>query len=252
MAGTALSQTCGARTPVLWIRPWHAGYLGPELDVGMHATPIACVGLGLDGPFVFETAEHGEIAARSSFAPARTCHRIVTDEWIGLVFAEPASRAATALRHSMCRTVGPYGFDSRYEPTLIAAAGDGVAGIDRVLSELAQPPQPTDPRIVRVMDAIRIDPVAHVGAAKAAASAGVSVSHFLRTFAAHTGTTFRRYHQWARLRSVGSGLDAGHDVTRCAADAGFASPSHLSETFRRTFGLSLTALLGSQVQLDIR
>jgi AraC-like DNA-binding protein len=39
---------------------------------------------------------------------------------------------------------------------------------------------------------------------------------------------------------------------RRAADSGFASPSHLSETFRRTFGLSLTALLGSQVELDVQ
>ena len=218
----------------------------------MHSTPIACLGLGLDGPFVFETAEHGEIAARRLFAPARESHRIVTDDWIVLLFAEPASRAATALRDSMRRTVGPYGFDSRYEPMLIAAAGDGVAGLDRVLSQLAPPPQPSDPRIVRIMDAIRIDPAAHVGAEKVAAAVSMSLSHFLLTFAACTGTTIRRYHQWARLRSVGAGLDAGHDLTRCAADAGFSSPSHLSETFRRTFGLSLTALLGAQVQPDIR
>ena len=42
------------------------------------------------------------------------------------------------------------------------------------------------------------------------------------------------------------------DLTRCAADAGFASPSHLSDTFHRTFGLSPTAaLLSSSVQFDL-
>jgi AraC-like DNA-binding protein len=218
----------------------------------MHETPIACLGLGLDGPFAFETFEHGEITARSAFAPARVAHRIVTDGWIVLIFAEPGSAAATVFGDSMRKSSGPFGFDSQYEHALIAAAADGVGAIDRLLSELAPPPQRVDPRIALIMREIRADPATHIRAEDAAAAAGMSVSHFLRTFAAYTGTTFRRYQQWARLRIVGAALDAGHDLTRCAADAGFASPSHLSETFRRTFGLSLTALLSSQVELDIR
>ena len=218
----------------------------------MHATPIACLGLGLDGPFDFETVEHGEIAARSAFAPARVPHRIVTDGWIMLLFAEPGSTAAIVFGDSMRRTTGPFGFDSRYEHPLIAAAHDGVAELDRMLSELAPPPKPFDPRIARIMREVRIDPATHKRAEDAAAGVGMSASHFLHTFSAYSGTTFRRYQQWARLRIIGAGLDAGRDLTRCAADAGFASPSHLSETFRRTFGLSLTALLSSQVELDIR
>jgi AraC-like DNA-binding protein len=251
MSGTPLSQTCGGRRAVLWIRSWHAGYIGPELDVGMHETPIAALGLGLDGPFVFETAEE-EVVARSVFAPARVRHRIVTDGWIMLLAAEPGSAAAIVLGDSMGRTHGPFGFDSRYEQTLIAAAHDGVAEIDRLLSELAPPPHPIDPRIARITREIRTDPAEHLRAEDSAAAVQMSVSHFLHLFGACTGTTYRRYQQWARLRIVGAGFDAGHDLTRCAADAGFASPSHLSETFRRTFGLSLTALLASQVALDIQ
>ncbi|MFI6776169.1 helix-turn-helix domain-containing protein [Nocardia sp. NPDC050412] len=130
MTGAALSQTCGA--PVLWMRPGHVGYLGPEPGIRMHAT------------------------------------------------------------------------------------------------------------------------TAHIRAEHAADAAGMSETHLLRTFTAHTGTTFRRYRQWARLRMVFASLAAGHDLARCAADAGFASPSHLSETFRRAFGASPTALLGSSVTFDIR
>ena len=243
---------CDDRRPVLWIRARHAGYIGPELDVGMHETPIASVGLGLDGPFVFETAEHGEITARSVFAPARVRHRIVTDGWIMLLSAEPGGTAATVLSDSMGKTIGPFGFDSQYEGALITAASDGVVEIDRFLSELAPARRPIDPRIARIMREIRTDPAQHARAEDAATALQMSVSHFLHMFGDCTGTTFRRYQQWARLRIVGAGLDAGHDLTRCAADAGFASPSHLSETFRRTFGLSLTALLASQVELDIQ
>lgn len=218
----------------------------------MHETPVASVGVGLDGPFIFETAGHGEITARSVFAPARVRHRIVTDGWIMLLSAEPGGTAAIALAGSMRKTFGPFGFDSRYEDGLVAAASGGVASIDQLLSELAPPQQPIDPRIARIMQEIRGDPARHPRAADAATAIQMSMSHFLHVFAACTGTTFRRYQQWARLRIVGAGLDAGHDLTRCAADAGFASPSHLSETFRRTFGLSLSALLASGVELDVR
>ncbi|HEX2214788.1 MAG TPA: helix-turn-helix domain-containing protein [Mycobacterium sp.] len=252
MSDAALSQTCGVRRPVLWLRPAHAGYLGPELDVGMHATPIACVGLGLDGPFILETTEHGERVARTTYVAARTPHRIVTDGWIVLLFAEPATAAATVLRDSMQTTAGACRFDSRYEPDLIAAATEGVAAIDELVCALAPVPQSFDARIAQTMQEIRTDPASRTSANAAAAALNMSVSHFLHSFAERTGTTFRRYRQWARLRAVSAGLNAGHDLTRCAADAGFASPSHLSETFRRTFGLSLTSLLKAQVEFDIR
>jgi len=218
----------------------------------MHETPVASVGVGLDGPFIFETAGHGEITARSVFTPARVRHRIVTDGWIMLLSAEPGGSAAIALAGSMRKSVGPFGFDSRYEDGLVAAASDGVARIDQLLSELAPPQQPIDPRIAQILREIRSDPARHARAADAATAVQMSTSYFLHVFAACTGITSRRYQQWARLRIVGAGLNAGHDLTRCAADAGFASPSHLSETFRRTFGLSLSALLASQVELDVR
>lgn len=48
------------------------------------------------------------------------------------------------------------------------------------------------------------------------------------------------------------GFSAGNDLTRCAADAGFASLSHFSRVFHSMFGLSATALLsvGTQVIVD--
>ncbi|MEV2275047.1 AraC family transcriptional regulator [Nocardiopsis sp. NPDC049922] len=251
MPPSALSRTC-SRVPVLWVRPGHVGYLGPELDVGPHSTPVACLGLGLDGPFRLETADHGEHRARSMFAMARARHRIVTDGWILLLYAEPGGAASKALLDGMTRTEGPYGFHSRHEAALLDAARTGVDALDHLVSSLAPPPRPPDPRVMRVVRAIRSDPSAFPRARGAADAVGMSVSHFLRAFAAATGTTFRRYRQWARLRAVGVGLNGGHDLTRCAADAGFASPSHLSETFRRTFGLSLTGLLASGVEVDVR
>ncbi|KOX24055.1 helix-turn-helix domain-containing protein [Nocardiopsis sp. NRRL B-16309] len=251
MPPSALSRTC-ARTPLVWLRPGHVGYLGPELDVGVHSTPVSCLGLGVDGPFLLETAEHGRHTARSVFAAARARHRIVTDGWILLLYAEPGGAASRTLLDGMTLTEGPYGFDSRHESALLSAVRAGVDELDRLVSGAVPPPGPADDRIMGIVHAIRSDPSSCGRAQDAADAAGMSVSHFLRTFAAVTGTTFRRYRQWARLRVVGDGLTRGHDLTRCAADAGFSSPSHLSETVRRTFGLSLSSLLASGVEIDAR
>lgn len=63
-------------------------------------------------------------------------------------------------------------------------------------------------------------------------------------FAEQTGTSFRRYVQWARMLRVAMAHAAGHDLTRAAVDAGFASPSHFSDTFRLMFGLTPSAFVG--------
>jgi AraC-like DNA-binding protein len=111
--------------------------------------------------------------------------------------------------------------------------------------------EPRDPRIVRAARRIRDDPARPQRAGDAARDAGLSRSHFLRTFSVQTGTSFRRYVLWARMLRVAAAFADGHDFTRAAADAGFASPSHLSDTFRGMFGLTPTALaaLGPEVIL---
>lgn len=188
-----------------WIRPGQLGYIGPDLGVDLHATPVAVLSIGLDAPFTLETAGHGATTVRSAYAPARTTHRVVAPEGrILLLLIDPAGTPAGRLAAAMQRYTGPYGLDHRLEDEL-----------------------------------------------ETASRLGLSTSHFLRLFAQHTGTTFRRYQQWARLLHAVRGMVAGHDLTRCATDAGFASPSHFSDTFHRTFGLSPSALLNSRVQIDL-
>lgn len=182
-----------------WIRPGQLGYIGPDLGVDLHATPVAVLSIGLDAPFTLETAGHGATTVRSAYAPARTTHRVVAPEGrILLLLIDPAGTPAG-----------------------------------------------------RLAAAVRADPSRAFRAHETASRLGLSTSHFLRLFAQHTGTTFRRYQQWARLLHAVRGMVAGHDLTRCATDAGFASPSHFSDTFHRTFGLSPSALLNSRVQIDL-
>ncbi len=246
MAIGALPQTCdGTGPPVAWIRSGQAGYVGPDLGVDLHAASVGVLTVGLDAPLTVETAGHGTLVTRSFYAPARTAHRAIAAEGrILLLFTDSAVATTQAL--------GPFGLGHAREPALIAACRqDPEPDLLRALAGRAGLPPAGDPRIRRVVDQIRDDPAPVFRADQTAGRAGLSTPHFLRLFAQHTGTTFRRYQQWNRLLAAARGIAAGHPLTRCAADAGFASPSHLSDTFHETLGTTASAVLGSRVRFVV-
>ncbi|UGT63107.1 helix-turn-helix domain-containing protein [Nocardia asteroides] len=125
------------------------------------------------------------------------------------------------------------------------------AGAGRMFFDYRIAGTPGDPRIAEVLLALLADPSESPGAAGFAAAAGLSTSRFLHLFAAQTGTSFRRYRLWARMLRAGRGLAVGNDLTRAAADAGFASPSHFSDSFRVLFGLTASTLLAAGTQIVI-
>jgi AraC-like DNA-binding protein len=167
-----------------------------------------------------------------------------------LLFVEPSRTQTEFVAAAMRRFIGPYGLDHGKEDELIAAGKGHDVGRLLSVATLAAPDR--DHRTGRVAADIRADPCRVFRAGTAASELGLSPSHFLRLFAEETGTTFRRYQQWARLLQAAKGMLAGHDLTRCAVDAGFASLSHYTDTFRRTFGIAPSAaLVKSSVRLHV-
>ena len=76
-----------------------------------------------------------------------------------------------------------------------------------------------------------------------------SESRFLHLFRDELGTSLRRYRLWVRLTHAGTAIAAGDNLTTAAMKAGFASPSHLADRFKTTFGLSASQLLGTGLTL---
>ncbi len=211
-----------------------------------HSTAIASLGVGVDAPFRVRVADHGDILARSFLFRARVAHHVVdSDGRMLYCFFDPTSARIARCLGGMTGTVGGYPTDHRHEAELIELCRRDEIDIDRVL-ELVGAPLPVirDARIAAVAERIRSDPARPQRAAEQAGAVGLSTSYFLRTFAEQTGTSFRRYVQWARMLRVATAYAAGHDMTRAAVDAGFASPSHFSDTFRAMFGLTPSAFLG--------
>lgn len=250
----ALSEICGTtKSPLVWVRPGHVGYIGPELGVDLHSPSVAVLSVGLDEPFVLETAAHGDIRTGSSFAPARAVHRVVAPEkWILLLFVDPTGTPATGIAEEMAATAGPYGLGHRREQELIELCRDADVDPDRIFARaVTGRAAAADQRIESVAAAIRQDPNRTFRAETIAANLGLSTTHFLRLFTQQSGTTFRGYQRWTRVMHAIRDAASGRDLTRCATDAGFATPSHFSETFHHMFGLSATAALRSGIRFDL-
>lgn len=70
-----------------------------------------------------------------------------------------------------------------------------------------------------------------------------SAFHLCRIFRKHSGQSIHQYRKHLRLRaSLEYVTQANTDLTHLALDMGFASHSHFTEAFRKTFGLPPSAL----------
>ncbi len=94
------------------------------------------------------------------------------------------------------------------------------------------------------------DPATAVSSRELAIEAGLSESRFLHLFRDELGTSLRRYRIWVRLVHAGTAIAGGANLTEAAMKSGFASPSHLADRFKSTFGLSASRLL--QTGLAVR
>jgi AraC family transcriptional regulator len=76
--------------------------------------------------------------------------------------------------------------------------------------------------------------------------------YLCRIFRNHTGMSIHRYLTQLRLRaSLEYVTQSGMDLTRLSIQLGFASHSHFTEAFRKTFGLP-PSLLRNKSQQDVR
>jgi AraC-like DNA-binding protein len=244
---SALPQTC---CPSVWLWPGQALYAGPSLNLAPHSGSVWCLAVGIDGPLTV-TSQFGTARdANSVLIPPRLTHQL-TCHGAGLVscYLEPTSDRAEASRHKFGEWSGDVGAGHVDEERLQFTPTDDESASHWL--DLAAPAtdRRIDPRIAQATRRIRDDPAATIPSPELAADAGLSESRFLHLFRDELGTSLRRYRLWVRLTHAGTAIAAGDNLTEAAMKAGFASPSHLADRFRTTFGLSATQLLGTGLTL---
>lgn len=73
----------------------------------------------------------------------------------------------------------------------------------------------------------------------------LSLSRLSHLFKEQTGSSLAGYLAWVKLEKAYAAVLAGNNLTQAAAHAGFSSPSHMSATFRRMFGITFSDFLAS-------
>lgn len=248
----ALPQTCH---PTAWLWPGQLVYAGPGLELAPHSGSVWCLAVGIDRPLRLRFGAM-EIVAGSVLIPPRTVHHLLS-EGARMVscYVDPTSLRADSVRRRFTKHRGELAYHHRDEDLLVAESWAlfGTDGDEQALRWLdlaaPSPHRDIDPRIAAAARRIREDPAATIPSRELAAAVGLSESRFLHLFRHEAGTSLRRYRLWIRLMHACSTLAAGRDVTTAAMEAGFASPSHLADRIRSTFGLSATQLLATGMSL---
>ena len=250
----ALPGTCCA---TLWLSPGQAVYAGPSLELGPHSGSVSCLAVGVDGSFTIRAPAGSDRTARTALVAPRLRHQLIS-HGRGMVFCylDAGSARERACRRRMASGDHPLRFDHLDESRLVAMGTRlGSGSPDAALSwlDLAAPAEPgaMDERIGTAARHLREQPNPALSAGELAARTGLSTSRFLHLFRECTGTSFRRYRLWARMLRAGSLLADRSDLTTAAVEAGFASPSHFSDSFRTMFGLQPSRLLAAGVTIRL-
>ena len=236
-----LPQTC---YPAVWLWPGQALYSGPGLGLEPHSGAVWCLVVGVDGPLTVRVGAQ-RIRARTALIPPRLTHHLTMTGPLVSCYLDPASQRSTACRGQFDEFRGDIGISHSAEAQLLAPPTDDMAALRWLDIAAPSDVQVIDPRIELAAKQVRDAPAAAVSAAELAASVGLSESRFLHLFRQEIGSSLRRYRLWSRVMRAGAQIAAGQSLTTAAAEAGFASPSHLADRFKTTFGLSATQLLAT-------
>ena len=244
---SALPQTC---YPAVWLWPGQALYSGPGLGLEPHSGSVWCLAVGVDAPLA--VIVDGEmVVARTVLIPPRLTHHLAMTGPLVSCYLDPASHRAASCRQQFDATHHGIGVGHRAEDLLLVPPDDDGAALRWLDTAAPSAVHDIDPRIEVAAKQIREDPAADVSARELAATVGLSESRFLHLFRQEIGSSLRRYRMWSRLLRAGAEIAAGRNLTTAAVEAGFASPSHLADRFKTTFGLSATQLLATGLAVRI-
>jgi AraC-like DNA-binding protein len=240
---SALPQTC---RPSVWLWPGQALYAGPSLNLAPHSGSVWCLAVGIDGPLTVTSQRGTARNVYSVLIPPRLTHQL-TCHGARLVscYLAPTSDRGDVTRHKFGEWSGDVGVGHVDEERLRFIPRDDESASHWL--DLAAPAahRRIDPRIAQAARRIRDDPAATIPSRELAVDAGLSESRFLHLFRDELGTSLRRYRLWVRLTHAGTAIAEGDNLTEAAMKAGFASPSHLADRFKTTFGLSASQLLAT-------
>jgi AraC-like DNA-binding protein len=190
----------------------------------------------------------------AALIPSRATHTIDVHgcQWSSVLFIEPETAEGRALSTRLQGRLELLDADAmavtakRLERAWrTQQSPDAVRAVCRqMIEELSRtaPREPSDPRILAAMEAIRSKLAGSVSLTEIAMAVHLSPSRCRHLFVEETGMPLRTYVLWRRLLHVWELLMQGETYSTAAHAAGFADSAHLSRTARTMFGVAPSML----------
>jgi len=224
-----------------------AAYLGPGLDLAPHRNLAVTIALGLEQPFSLRFLQEPSNArwrrCQAALIPSGQVHHLRATGLMAFIYLDPLTDDHRRLssRHLA-------GAEQRVRELLLQRPA---ATVDEMCAALGVPGRIIgDARVAKVVRELEAKPEHFQTIADAASKAELSPARFRALFQQHVGLPFRRYRLWRRMAVVASHVRRGNSLTQAALAAGFSSSAHLSSTFLDMFGISPSALLALDIQID--
>jgi AraC-like DNA-binding protein len=219
---------------------------------GMHSHARAHLVYGVMGLMQVDTETGTYLVPPTTavFLPAGTAHSIRMEDRVelrALFFPDSAAErigekclvvaVSNLLREvilAACKEDLDWALNGRGQ-NLAELALDELAGATQLPLQI---PLPRDPRLSRVITALRAHPTDPRSMEDWADIAGASSRTLARLFQAETGLSFRQCRQQMRLVSAMTALSTGSSLVKASAIAGFASRPAFGVAFRSLYGLT--------------
>jgi AraC-like DNA-binding protein len=206
----------------------HTLHAGEEVTVFVAVTPECAEALELDDALAGGPAQLRPVPAGASLAAWQLVHRLGHVDPDGRADLEHTERAAELVAQVVPGTAAD-------------AGGVAVAGGERALRPRTQVQRRRLADAVREHLAVSFrDPT--LSLRQLGHDVGASPHHLARVFRAATGRSIHDYRTDLRLRFVLARLPEDVRLSDLAMDAGFSTPGHLSDMFRRRFAVTPSRL----------
>jgi AraC-like DNA-binding protein/mannose-6-phosphate isomerase-like protein (cupin superfamily) len=222
------------------------------LSTGFHSHPRAQLLYAISGVMRVETPDSSYVVPPTTalFLPADAEHAVRMDGPVAMRELFLREDAATRVNQTS-KVIGVSGLLREViiaacaEPVNWEPTGRGYHLAELALDEIARStplrlglPLPQDPRLLRVVSALRNSPRDGRSLEEWSEVANASSRTLARLFRTETGLSFRQWRQLSRLTEALSALTMGTSPAKAAMIAGFDSTPAFGAAFREFFGIT--------------
>lgn len=235
----------------IFIGPRWLAYVGPIGVTAAHAHHAFQIVRVLEGELELGDGRGTREGCRDALIPPDTRHAIAgSSARAMLLFLDPDAAVGRRLRQlgvgpavsEWTRAGAPLSACSRTDPATTADWSTLTEELTTRLVGPVAPPALLHPAIRRLVAELpsRLDEKLRLGAL--ASEVGLSSGRLGHLFTDSVGVPLRPYVLWLRIQRAACALQRGASLTSAAHAAGFSDSAHLSNVFRRMFGLAPSTL----------